>query len=133
MGAAAAIMPLVQTGMQVAGGVGGKGGQQAQGGISPQQAALAQYEMQQGLVKAANTFGGTNTGMSTMASYASPRIGAALKGAQMSAANLEAQGAAAQQIAQTQGQAAGQAAGLSSDPGTLDSTPNTGGSTSVIG
>lgn len=112
------------------GGKGGGGGQQnAPSGISPQEAALAQYTMQQGLVQSAFDFGNTRTGISTMSTQRAggARTAAALKGAQLSDQNQAAIGTAQQSLAQTAGTAAGQQAaaqdqGFSGNQGSLGSS-----------
>lgn len=131
--------------MQLAGGAkggggGGKGGGGGGGGgqgVSPQEAALAQYNYQQGLVGAASRFSNTNTGVSTMSTQAAsgPRFKKALTLAQLAQSNANAEGAAAQSIAQTQGTAAGQQAaaqdsqnqGFSGNQGSFGDQPNTTG------
>lgn len=119
------------------GGGGGKGGGGGGGGgqgVSPQEAALAQYNYQQGLVGAASKFSNTNTGISTMSTQAAsgPRLRKALTLAQMAQQNANAEGEASQKIAQSQGTAAGQQAaaqdsGFSGNQGNFGDQP-TGGS-----
>lgn len=126
----------------------GKGGaqQQAPAGISPQEAALAQYTQMQGLVGVGNRFAGTGpgsdigTGISTMATQAAGgvRTGTAVQGAGFSDANQAAQGNLLQQLAQIQGTQAGQAAaaanqggnnqGFSPNQGSLGGGSGSGGS-----
>ena len=110
MGAGAGLIGLGLQGAQAAGGgKGGGGGGGGSGGLSPQEAALAQYTMHQGLLKSQYEFGKTGTGISTMATQASggPRLAAALQGAGISDQNQAQQGQGLQQLAQQQGSAAG--------------------------
>jgi hypothetical protein len=83
-------------------------------GISPQQAALSEYTKEQGLDKAAFTFGQTGTGHSTMATQAAG--GAQMAGA-MEAAGL-ADANAAFQVTQAQ-QLGGSLGNLASSLGNL--------------
>lgn len=99
-----------------AGGGGGKGGGGGGGGgsqgVSPQEAALAQYTYQQRLIEDAGRFANTNTGISTMSTQAAggARIQKALQLAGQGQSNANAIGAANQSLAQTAGTAAGQQA-----------------------
>jgi hypothetical protein len=139
MGGAGLIGPAISAGSKAAGGGGGgKGGggggfDAGPGGVSPEQAALAQYTYGQNLLKAATEFANTNTGQSTMATQASSgaRFGKALDLARMSNLNQRAGAQVAAQNFQQQqslqnlsnqqagqaGQAAGQAAGFGTDTG----------------
>lgn len=106
-------------------GGGGGGGNQAQG-VSPQEAALAQYTYQQRLIEDASRFANTNTGISTMSTQAAggARIQKALQLANTAQTNANAIGEANQSLAATQGTAAGQQAaaadqGFSGNQGSL--------------
>lgn len=130
MGLLSLVGPAVSLASSAASGKGG-GSTQAPSGISPQEAALANYTMTQGLVRAGEQFAETGTGESTMATQAAggARNRAALQGATLSDLNQGAQGSALQQLANIAGTQAGQAAsagqGFTSSPGSL----GTGGST----
>jgi hypothetical protein len=78
------------------------------GGISPQQAALAEYTMQQGELLQRNTAGTQGIGASTMATQmaSGPVTGAAVQSAKLSDANQQAQYQELQTINQAQSQAA---------------------------
>lgn len=115
---------------QLAGGGGGKGGGGGGGsqpqGVSPQEAALAQYKYGQQLVKDESQFANTNTGISTGLTQMTggARFGKALQLANTAQTNANAIGAAQQSLAQTQGTAAGQQAaaqdqGFSGNQGSL--------------
>src|SRR5262245_1489131 len=90
---------LIGPAMNLASAAGSKGGG---GGISPEQAALAQFHLGQDLLHARSTFAGTGTGASTMATQAAggARLKEALELARASNANQQA---AAQQQQQLQG------------------------------
>ncbi|HEX3520768.1 MAG TPA: hypothetical protein VHT52_01620 [Stellaceae bacterium] len=135
MGAGALIAPLAQAGIGAA--TSGKGGGTVapQGGISPEQAALAQYGYGQDLLAAAS---GTNQGFpgqSTMMTQASG--GARNKFAQSEAGASDvnqqlqiAQQTKLQELAQQQEQQSGFGAGSSGSFGSSGgSAGNTGGST----
>jgi len=89
MGAAG---PAIKIGSQLASSAGSKGGGGG-GGISPQQAALAQYNAGQQELNANSTFGGRGLGMSTMSTYANAgaNLGGALQAAGFNDQNLAAQ------------------------------------------
>lgn len=105
---------LIGPAMQLAGGGGGKGGGggNQQQGVSPQQAALAQYHYQQALVKDESQFANTNTGISTGLTQATggARIAKAMELAGAGQTNANAIGEAQRSLANTQGTAAGQQA-----------------------
>lgn len=116
------------------GGKGGGGGGSSAQGVSPQEAALAQYNYQQQLVGKEFEFGKTNTGVSTMMTQATsgPRIGKALALADLAQNNANAIGSAQQSLAQTQGTQTGQQAAAQDSSGNQgnfgdqpSSTPNT--------
>lgn len=101
-------------------------------GLSPQQAALADYTTQQGLVKSQFGFGQTGTGMSTMATQAAG--GAQMAGAEAAAGMSDFNTAIANAQSSDQGSLAGLLGGLTggtqSQSGSGSSTAlNTGGGT----
>ena len=75
----------------------GKGGSSG-GGISPQQAALAQYQAGQQELASNAKFGGSGTGMSTMSTYenAGANLGGAMAAATEADTNLSNQNAITQ-------------------------------------
>ena len=138
-------LSLIGPAMSLAGGGGGKGGggggggQQDQG-VSPQEAALAQYTYQQRLVADASRFANTNTGISTMSTQAAggARLGKAEQLAGLAQQNANAIGNAQQSLAQTAGTAAGQQAaaqdqGFSGNQGNFSQSSNTAGATDQTG
>lgn len=141
MGAGAAMGAGKQVAQMASGAGGGKGGGGGGGGggqgVSPQEAALAQYTYQQGLVADASRFANTHTGISTMSTQAAggTRIQKALDLARRAQSNANAIDKAQQSLAQTAGTQAGQQAaaqdqqsqGFSDQPGSL------GGSTTQTG
>lgn len=132
MGGAGLIGLGLQAAQSAGGGKGGGGGGGG-GGISPQEAALAQYNAHQQLVKSQFEFGKTGTGISTMGTQAAggSRLAAALQGANISGQNQAQQGQGIQQMAQAAGTSAGQAdsasnQGFSGSQGTLGTDAPTG-------
>lgn len=71
------------------------GSNSSSGGISPQQAAMAEYTAGQDALASNTAFGGTNTGMSTMSTYegAGANFGQALAEAGLSDQNAAQQNA----------------------------------------
>lgn len=137
-------LSLIGPAMQLAGGGGGKGGGGGGGnqdqGVSPQQAALAQYLYGQQLVKDQSQLAHTNTGISTMSTQMAggARIGKALRLAGIGQTNADAIGKAQQSLAQTQGTAAGQQAaaadqGFGGNQGSLNQGSDTTGATDQTG
>jgi len=98
MAGAGAIGPAISLVGKAAQSGGGKSG--SGGGISPQQAALAQYNMGQAELANSTNFAQQGLGASTMKSYAAagPQFGAAMQAAGMADANAQS----LQQIAQAQ-------------------------------
>ena len=101
MGAAALIGPIMSLAGSAGGGKGG--GQASAGGISPEQAALAEYQAMQQKLKVAWEFGGGNpggqgTGLSTMKTQAmaGANTGLAMTMAGMSDATAQQQNQLAQ-------------------------------------
>jgi hypothetical protein len=100
---------------QLAGSAGGKGGGggggDSQGGLTPQELALVEYQRQQGQLQARSEFAKSGTGASTMATQAAggPNIKAALQASGIAGQNRNALDAGLQQLAQQQGTLAGQA------------------------
>lgn len=138
MGAGEMIGLGVQAASSAGGGKGGGGGGGGGGsGVSPQEAALAQYTYHQGLVEASNRFANTNTGVSTMSTQAAsgPRLKKALQLAGLSDKNQAAIGGAQQDLASIQGRQAGQAdaasqqqqSSFSDQPGSFSQSSNTTG------
>lgn len=136
-------LSLIGPAVSLAGGGGGKGGGgggNQQQGVSPQEAALAQYQYGQQLVKDESQFANTNTGISTGLTQATggARFRKALKLADLGQTNANAIGAAQQSLAQTQGTAAGQQAaaqdqGFSGNQGNLGQPSDTSGATDQTG
>lgn len=137
-------LALIGPAMQLAGGAGGGGkgggGGGGHGGVSPQEAALAQYEYQQRLVGYQSQLANTNTGVSTMSTQRAggARLGKALQLAGISDQNQAEQLKGAQQQAQFAGTQAGQAAaasnqGFSSNQGDLGQRGDASGTTDQIG
>jgi hypothetical protein len=91
------------------GGGGGGGGGGGQGGLTPQEAALINYEREQKQLQAKSEFAKSGTGASTMATQAvgGPNIWAALKASGISDKNQQVQGAGLQDIAKQQATLAG--------------------------
>lgn len=133
--AAGAGKQVAQLAGSAGGGKGGGGGGGGGQGVSPQEAALAQYTYQQNLVKHESEFAKANTGISTMLTQATggDRIGKALQLAGLGQKNANAIGEAQQSLAQTAGTQAGQQAaaqdqqsqGFSDQPGSFGGATNT--------
>lgn len=110
---------------------GAKGGSSG-GGISPQQAALAQYSAGQQELASNTAFANQGLGASTMGSYADAgaNMGAAMAAAGMSDANAAAQNqvnqAQLQQLASSAGFGAG--FGTPASGGSFGASPTTGSS-----
>lgn len=140
MGAGAIIAPLAQAGIGAATSGKGGGSSHPQGGVSPEQEALAQYTYGQDLLRARSGYADTGTGASTMATQASGgarnKMAKSLAGA--SDVNQQLQIAAqtqlqqlAQQNEQNQGFAAGSQGGGQGGSGFGSSTNTTGDSSST--
>jgi hypothetical protein len=113
MGGPAALLSPI---MQLAGSGGGKGGGGGgggggQGGLTPQETALIEYQRKQGQLQARSLFAKSGTGASTMATQAAggPNIKAALQASGISDQNQAAQGAGLQDLAKQLGALGGQA------------------------
>jgi len=125
-------MSLAGSGGGKGGGGGGGGGQE---GLTPQEAALLQYQMKQGFVKDAAKFGGqsgigSGLGLSTMKTqaFAGTRTNAALEAEKMGGANRDALAQGALANAQTSGAAAGRlASGVGGQPSDAPSNQPGGG------
>jgi hypothetical protein len=89
MGISSLAGPLIGLGSSAIGS--SKGG--VSGGLSPQQAALSQYDMGQSILQNSSTAANSGTGASTMSSYADAAagIGAATQAAGMSDTNAQGQ------------------------------------------
>jgi hypothetical protein len=131
MGAAAPVKGVIGAGEQIAslfggGGGGGGGGQ----GVSPQEAALAQYTQHQAELGVLGQFANTGTGHSTNETQAvsGTRIAEALNLAGISDQNQAATTSGLQQLAQQQASAAGEAAGQSQGGQGFSSSPGSFGS-----
>jgi|SRR5215471_18688180 len=138
MGDPTSIMGIAQMAMGGAGGGkgGGGGGSSSGEGLTPQEAALIQYNMHQKQLAEASQFANAGTGHSTMATQAwgGPRIAAALEAAQISGANRDVTGQGLQNLAQQQGTAAGQlASNQGGDQGLSGSQDQTTGVTDQTG
>lgn len=139
-GPLALVGPAMQLAGSAGGGKGGGGGGGGDQGVSPQEAALAQYHYQQRLVEDASKFANTNTGVGTMPTQATggARIAKALELARGGQANANAIGKAQQSLAETAGTAAGQQAaaqdqGFGSGQGSFGQGSNTSGATDQTG
>lgn len=137
-GPLALVGPAMQLAGSAGGGKGGGGGGGGDQGVSPQEAALAQYHYQQRLVQESSQFANTNTGISTMHTGSGPRLAKALELARGGQANANAIGKAQQSLAETAGTAAGQQAaaqdqGFGSNQGSFGQGTDTSGATDQIG
>lgn len=129
MGGAELIMPLAEAGISAASSGGGKGGGGGQGGVSKEQAALAQYKYGQDLLAARTGYAATGTGESTMATQAAggARNQLAKSLAQASDQNAALQTQAnsqLQQLAQQQQNQGDQNAGFNAGAGGFGSSSN---------
>jgi hypothetical protein len=128
-------LSLIGPAMSLAGGgKGGGGGGGGGGGVTPQEAALAQYTMQQEELQRAATFANTGTSHSTMNTWASggPRIAEAMQLAGLSDKNQSVLGNLAQQQAQTEGAAAGKLASSQGGGGTSGTGQGTDSTTTDV-
>jgi hypothetical protein len=135
MAMASMAMPMMKGATSlISSAAGGKGGSSSTaGGVSPQEAALAQYTMGQSILHNNAAFAHSGTGASTMNTYANtgPQFQAALTMAGMADQNAAAQ----QQVNQSQ-QAPldqlAQSAGFGSTGGNFGNTGGNLGSTPVV-
>ena len=129
MGASGALKGISSIASAAGSGKGGGGG----GGVSPQQAALAQYNAGQQELASNFTFGQHGTGMSTMSTF--ENAGANLGGAMQMAGEADQNTANANQINQAslQNLASNAGFGQGANSGNFGNTPSTTGNSSGSG